>query len=1123
MQYKEDEKKCIRIIAKWFRENKRTVNRSEATTELGVDGNKYDTLIRMMEHNGIVKIISSVMGEKGYAVAIRPTPYAELLEREFDEEEKGLYGPKYKEDEKKCIRIIAKWFRENKRTVNRSEAIKEFGVDDNRYEVLIQMMEYSGVVENVQSVMGKNGYASHFRPTPYAEELARELDEENEGPKKSRAYGEGTYGEGVYGGEKEDEIPGKELEDFREAFIKFLREKKGWTEIHYENENYKTMAIDLSVRDPKSKKLIAVINFKKNIDGKIESKAEASFAQYAEFGVGKYLVTPSSEKSNYSFTIYKYSDRGLVRIQPDDFPDYEGPDPYPPDKNFDLFKFRIGLDYEGSEICDKIIDLAANIGLYAEDVDESYANFRLTGSKKTDNVAVQIHKYGEYEKTIALAVVGPRKGTEWKEPELNDFITKGQFDKLSVYKIQRKNIPAERAWLNGNLPKTGVREKAGVYVIKPEILENPDAWSEVEGLLKLAKENAEKVEGGEEDREMSADEFYVSDGKTKKDLLGFMPYVKAVAAFLTHARTQPPLTMSVEGEWGSGKSSFMLQLQDEIKRIYTEQGKKKCFIVEFEPWRHDKDEALWAAFVLTFLKKIRGQFYELRRWRGDFKLFWSRFKWEQGWIDVVRCFALWITFVLLSIGLIWLTLDHGLEWVSDFCENVLEIAKEAGTESENSNGSKEGIVLLLKVLLGGGGLAAVASGIISLFKLVMKVTGNPLKINLKKYLKHPDYADRVSFIDKLHNDFQKIVSAYTGKERVYIFIDDLDRCVIPKAAELMESINLMLSNNPKLVFILGMDREKVAAGLAVKHEKLLPYLSGWAVGGEVTDKDYDKTKRIKGIRYGYSFIEKFIQVPFMLPIPRQDRIKEMLLELAGQGSSSKSESKVRNKIGLLSKFGFAISSVFKTAYRSVLKRFSKQKPDTVESKPPLTEVEKEEQIIEAKVGEAVKKVFGDDENFRHIVQMVSPYLKYNPRRVKQFVNLFRLRYVTAVSTNLFEQEDGKQLTFEQLGKFVGIGLGWPLFIKDLERNYKLLDTLVDIAEGKETDETDERPKERAKEWAEDEQLIGLLKSGCSDEKEQKKTEGERKRYSMRGLEVERLMKVAPRIKQMDELEKRTDD
>ena len=50
-----------------------------------------------------------------------------------------------------------------------------------------------------------------------------------------------------------------------------------------------------------------------------------------------------------------------------------------------------------------------------------------------------------------------------------------------------------------------------------------------------------------------------------KLVLGFEPYVEAVAEFLVHKDTQPPLTISVEGEWGSGKSSFMWQLKNEIK------------------------------------------------------------------------------------------------------------------------------------------------------------------------------------------------------------------------------------------------------------------------------------------------------------------------------------------------------------------------------------------------------------------------------------------------------------------------------------------------------------------------------------------------------------------------------
>ena len=57
----------------------------------------------------------------------------------------------------------------------------------------------------------------------------------------------------------------------------------------------------------------------------------------------------------------------------------------------------------------------------------------------------------------------------------------------------------------------------------------------------------------------------VSDQPSRMDTLGFKPYVEAVAVFLTHSGTQPPLTLSVEGAWGSGKSSFMLQLQDRIR------------------------------------------------------------------------------------------------------------------------------------------------------------------------------------------------------------------------------------------------------------------------------------------------------------------------------------------------------------------------------------------------------------------------------------------------------------------------------------------------------------------------------------------------------------------------------
>jgi hypothetical protein len=111
--------------------------------------------------------------------------------------------------------------------------------------------------------------------------------------------------------------------------------------------------------------------------------------------------------------------------------------------------------------------------------------------------------------------------------------------------------------------------------------------------------------------------------------------------------------------------------------------------------------------------------------------------------------------------------------------------------------------------------------VMALWKQLKKMIGDPKK-ELVQYLKSPNYESQVAFIEKFHQDFKKVVDAYVGNDKVYVFIDDLDRCELPKSAELMQALNLMISEDPSIIFILGMDREKVAAGLAVKYEKLLP-------------------------------------------------------------------------------------------------------------------------------------------------------------------------------------------------------------------------------------------------------------------------------------------------------------
>ena len=367
-----------------------------------------------------------------------------------------------------------------------------------------------------------------------------------------------------------------------------------------------------------------------------------------------------------------------------------------------------------------------------------------------------------------------------------------------------------------------------------------------------------------------------------------------MAEFLVNEETRPPLTLSIEGEWGSGKSSFMLQLEKALgkrsqpfrvwlkslpgrlgtawkgeraqrwTRLRRELRTPCCLTVRFNAWRHDKEDALWAAFASEFLRRIAHQRFFLRRWLGHLRLFFVRFRWKNGWLEVVRAFAVWG--LLLAFGLALPIAVYSAGWTF----NVASWIEKLGMAED-----------AVKWLVGFGGVGAYLAGFISLFLKAKEVVGNPLEINLRKYLQSPDYDGHVTFVESFHEDFRRIVDAYAGDRKVYVFIDNLDRCEVPKAADLMQALNLLITDDPRLIFLIGMDREKVAAGLAVKYEKLLPYLMPDGVDGE------GKVDPRIGLDYGFTFIEKFVQLPFRVPSPKAVNLKAFLSPLAGSTPDAK--------------------------------------------------------------------------------------------------------------------------------------------------------------------------------------------------------------------------------------------
>lgn len=110
-----------------------------------------------------------------------------------------------------------------------------------------------------------------------------------------------------------------------------------------------------------------------------------------------------------------------------------------------------------------------------------------------------------------------------------------------------------------------------------------------------------------------------------------------------------------------------------------------------------------------------------------------------------------------------------------------------------------------------------------------------------------------SAVEQLRDDFEKAVSTYLKKEnkqKLVIFIDDLDRLSPGRAVELLEILKLFLECE-RCVFVLAIDYSVVCRGIKEKY-------------GE----DMDEEK-------GRSFFDKIIQVPFKMPVERY-KIKTFL-------------------------------------------------------------------------------------------------------------------------------------------------------------------------------------------------------------------------------------------------------
>ncbi len=330
---------------------------------------------------------------------------------------------------------------------------------------------------------------------------------------------------------------------------------------------------------------------------------------------------------------------------------------------------------------------------------------------------------------------------------------------------------------------------------------------------------------------------YHTDHATREDLLNYENFRDALEDIVTKAET--PLTVGIFGPWGSGKTSLMQMVRDQIEQA----GKARYRTIWFTAWKYDRQEALWRAFILRVIDAL----YPRENTPADLprearELLQNPGEREQRLIALLQRLeeSVYQAVEWQEMG------DRSVQWWQ-FISNVAK----AGVETSAAVGTA-GLSLQIKKMLGGDDTP------VEEIQKAAAAIGHETKQYHRRQLFHMEdfervFKEAVQLIDK------------SGNGRLIVFVDDLDRCLPEKAIEILEAIKLFLEV-PGVVFVLGMDQAVVRQGIEARY-------------GSYFQQQPDERAELP-IR-GDVYLQKIVQIPFHLPALAVDDVADFIADLDG--------------------------------------------------------------------------------------------------------------------------------------------------------------------------------------------------------------------------------------------------
>ncbi|WP_344056546.1 KAP family P-loop NTPase fold protein, partial [Sphaerisporangium rubeum] len=512
------------------------------------------------------------------------------------------------------------------------------------------------------------------------------------------------------------------------------------------------------------------------------------------------------------------------------------------------------------------------------------------------------------------------------------------------------------------------------------------------------------------------------DRWTITDRLGHRVHAEAVAAFIRHPDTRPPLTIGVKGPWGAGKTSLMRMIQDvldpgaaegrpapiHLNRDQTAPTNAEVLArvrtprdgapgravpgtlplregdwrptVWFNPWMYQNGEQVWAGLAHEIISQVTD-----RLPRGERERFWLALNLARIDREAVRRRAYRLALIRL--------LPVALALCATLLLTVAALA--AATLVPSLGPALRGGAAAVGA---GGTLIAVVAAVVRLARFLGESAGTAFAglVSRPEVLTtppdlvegltpDPGYRARTGFLHLVQTDMRHVLGMVASAERpLVVFVDDLDRCSPGTVAQVIEAVNLFLAGEfPDCVFVLAMEPDVVAAHVEVAYGDLARSLPP---GG------------LERSGLGWRFLEKIVQLPLSVPLLDDgERLPSYLRALLGVRAGAGEHPAVpvarrgtgedTSVLELVDRLEARIRALRPSA--DDLDAVARQVEETADAGPAETRIGG----LSAATRLAADRVYDDlysDEKAYAAIRRVLPVLSLtNPRELKRYVNVFR--------------------------------------------------------------------------------------------------------------------------------------